>query len=528
MACGFSAFGLSRWIAAMTVAIATVIAPATAKTLRVAPHSDLKILDPIWTTALISVNHGYMVYDSLFALDAKLNVQPQMVDRYAVSGDKLTWTFTLRDGLEWHDGAPVTAEDCIASLKRWGARDAMGQKLLSYVKDFAAPDAKTVRMTLKEPYGLVLQALAKPGASVPFMMPKRVAETDPNKQITDYIGSGPFIFRQDEWRPGEKIVYVKNPKYKPRAEPASGMAGGKVAKVDRVEWIWIADPQTQVNALLNGEVDIVEAPPHDLLPMLAADKNIALFTWNAAGRQFAFRFNTLPKPFDNPKVRQAVAYALNQKDMLQSVIGDPEWYQECKSLFPCGSPLESNKGFEDKFSSNFAKARALLQEAGYDGTPIVIMQSTDIVSLSNLAPVAKSLMEKAGFKVDVQAMDWQTLVSRRTKKDPPSAGGWHAFLTSWASVDVLDPAAASFLNASCDKANFGWPCDEQLEKLRDAFARETDPAKQKAIAEAVQLREVDYPTHLQLGQYTQPVAFRKGVSGILAAPSIAFWNVEVK
>jgi len=521
------AFQLKR-LAAAAILAAALVSPAAATTLRVAPHSDLKIVDPIWTTALISVNHGYMVYDTLFALDAKLNVQPQMVDRHELSADKLTWTFTLRDGLAWHDGAPVTAEDCIASLKRWGARDAMGQKLLAYVAEFAAPDPKTIRMRLKEPYGLVLQTLAKPGANVPFMMPKRVAETDPNKQITDYTGSGPFIFKQDEWRPGVKVVYVKNPNYKPRSEPASGMAGGKIAKVDRVEWIWIADAQTQVNALLAGEVDVIEAPPHDLLPLLATDKNVALFTWNPPGRQYAFRFNVLHKPFDNPKIRQAVAYALNQKDMLQSVIGDPEWYKECKSLFPCGSPLESSKGFEDKFESNFAKARALLQEAGYDGTPIVLMQSTDIVSLSNLAPVAKSLMEKAGFKVDVQAMDWQTLVSRRTKKDPPASGGWHAFLTSWASVDVLDPVATSYLNASCDKATFGWPCDGELEKLRDAFARETDPVKQKAIAEAVQLREVEYPTHLQLGQYTQPVAYRKNVSGILAGPSIAFWNVEVK
>ena len=520
----------SRWkhIAVVLTVGAALCTSAAAKTLRVAPHSDLKIVDPIWTTALISVNHGYMVYDTLFALDGKLNVRPQMVERHEMSADKLTWTFTLRDGLEWHDGTPVTADDCIASIKRWGARDSMGQKLLSFVAGFSAPDARTIRMTLKEPYGLVIQTLAKPGANVPFMMPKRVAETDPGKQITDYTGSGPFIFKQDEWRPGEKVVYVKNPKYRPRAEPASGLAGGKVAKVDRVEWIWIADAQTQVNALLKGEVDIIEAPPHDLLPLLAADKNVGLFVWNPPGRQYAFRFNVLHKPFDNAKVRQAVAYALNQKDVLQSVIGDPEWYRECKSLFPCGSPLESAKGFEDKFDSNFAKARALLQEAGYDGTPLVIMQSTDIVSLANLAPVAKSLLEKAGFKVDVQAMDWQTLVSRRTKKDPPGAGGWHAFLTSWASVDILDPVATSYLAANCDKATFGWPCDAEIEKLRDAFARETDPAKQKEIAEAVQLRAVEYPTHLQLGQYTQPVASRKGVTGILAAPSIAFWNIEVK
>src|SRR5437763_9504243 len=229
----------SRWkqLAIAVTLGAALCTTSAAKTLRVSLHSDLKNVDPIWTTALITVNHGYMIYDTLFALDEKLAVQPQMVDRYETSADKLTWTFTLRDGLEWHDGAAVTADDCVVSLQRWGARDAMGQKLMSYVAELAAPDAKTIRMTLKEPYGLVLQTLAKPGASVPFMMPKRVAETDPQKQITDYTGSGPFIFKADEWRAGEMPAYLKNPKYRPRAEPASGLAGGKVAKVDRVEWI---------------------------------------------------------------------------------------------------------------------------------------------------------------------------------------------------------------------------------------------------------------------------------------------------
>src|SRR5438128_475929 len=284
-----------RLFLAAALAAGALVCAANAKTLRVAPHSDLKVVDPIWTTALISVNHGYMIYDTLFALDEKLIPQPQMVDRYEVSGDKLTWTFTLRDGLEWHDGTPVTAEDCIASIKRWGARDAMGQKLLSYVAELAAPDAKTIRMTMKEPYGLVIQTLAKPGANVPFMMPKRVAETDPGKQITEYTGSGPFIFKQDEWRPGEKVVYVKNPKYKPRAEPASGLAGGKVAKVDRVEWIWIADSQTQVSALIRGEVDLIQNTPYDLLPLIEKDKNLRVQIVDKAGRQFIMRFNTLAK-----------------------------------------------------------------------------------------------------------------------------------------------------------------------------------------------------------------------------------------
>jgi peptide/nickel transport system substrate-binding protein len=246
------------------------------------------------------------------------------------------------------------------------------------------------------------------------------------------------------------------------------------------------------------------------------------------GRQYAFRFNVLHKPFDNAKIRQAVAYALNQKDFLQSTIGDSKYYVVCKSLYPCGSPLETSKGWEDKLESNAAKAKELLQQAGYDGTPVVLMQSTDIASLSNLAPVAKSLLEKAGFKVDLQAMDWQTLVARRAKKDAPAAGGWNVYLTSWGSVDVLDPVSTNFLNASCEKATFGWPCDPELERLRDAFAKETDAAKQKVLAEAVSQRAAEYPTHVILGQYLQPSAFRKNIEGVLVATNVVFWNVEKK
>lgn len=515
-------------LAVLAASLSLIPCAFAESTLKVALHSDLKIIDPIWTTALISTHHGMMVYDTLFSLDEKLTVQPQMVDKWSLSEDKLTWTFTLRDGLEWHDGQPVTAEDCVASIKRWSARDGMGQKLMSFVAEIKPTDAKTFLMRMKEPYGLVLATLGKSTSNFPFMMPKRVADTDPGTQITDPVGSGPFIFKREEWKPGEKAVYVKNPKYKPRAEPASGFAGGKVVKVDRVEWIWIADPQTQVNALLNGEIDFIEAPPHDLVPLLLGDPNIKLLVVAPMGRQYAFRFNVLHKPFDNPKVRQAVAYALNQKDFLNATIGDAEYYVTCKSLYPCGSPFATTKGWEDKIESNFAKAKALLQEAGYDDTPVVLMQSTDIASLSNLAPVAKSLMEKAGLKVDLQVMDWQTLVARRAKKDPLNAGGWSAYLTSWGGVDVLDPVATNFLNASCEKATFGWPCDSELERLRDAFAKETDPIKQRSIAEAVSVRASEYPTHVVLGQYLQPSAFRKNIEGVLVASNVAFWNIEKK
>jgi peptide/nickel transport system substrate-binding protein len=516
--------------AAVMAGALAMAAPVSAQTLRVVMHSDLKIVDPIWTTAYIVRNHGYLVWDTLFAMDEKFEVKPQMVDSWKVSDDKLTYTFTLRDGLEWHDGKPVTAEDCVASIKRWAAKDSMGQKLMGATQELKVVDAKTFQLILKEPYGLVLQSLGKPSSNVPFMMPKRVADTDPNTQIAgkDVIGSGPFIFKADEWKAGEKVVYLKNPKYKPRAEPPSGLAGGKVVKIDRVEWIWIADVQTSMNALINGEIDMIESPGHDLLPALAKEKDIKLFTSNPTGLQYTFRYNVLHKPFDNPKIRHAAAVAMSQEPFLQAVIGNKDYYKTCKAMFVCGTPLETTAGMDGVLNGDSAKAQQLLKEAGYDGTPVVLMQSTDLQALANLAPVAKQQLEKAGFKVDMQSMDWQTLVSRRTKKDLPNAGGWNAFLTAWVAADILNPVMAGFFNSSCDKAMFGWPCDTEMEKLRDQFAKETDPAKQKAIVEAVQKRWLEYPTHVHLGQWNSPFALRKNVDGNMVAPVTVFWNITKK
>jgi peptide/nickel transport system substrate-binding protein len=453
-----------------------------------------------------------------------------MLEKYEISADKLTYTMSLRDGLLWHDGKPVTSEDCIASIKRWSAKDTMGQKMMSFVKEMTVVNPRTFRIVLKEPTGLVLPALGKPSSNVPFMMPRRVAETDPSTQISEFVGSGPFVFKREEWKPGDKAVYVKFAQYKPRPESPSGLAGGKVAKVDRVEWRAISDHQTAVNALLAGELDYIETPPHDLLPVVKADSNVKIVDIAPLGYQYTFRYNTLHKPFDNARVRQAVMWAFNQEDFLKAVIGDKTYYKVCPSLFPCGTPFESRKGMEGGLlvESNVSKARALLKEAGYDGTPVVLMHSTDLVVLTNLAPVAKSLMEKVGFKIDMQSMDWQTLVARRAKKDPPSAGGWNAFLTAWVAADILNPIATGFLNAACDKAMFGWPCDQEMEKLRDDFARETNPARQKAIAEAVQVRLTQYPTHIPLGQYYSPAAMRKNVDGALAAAAPVFWNIEKK
>jgi peptide/nickel transport system substrate-binding protein len=271
----------------------------------------------------------------------------------------------------------------------------------------------------------------------------------------------------------------------------------------------------------------MEAPPHDLLPLALGDANIKYFDWNSAGNQYTFRPNWLHKPFDNPKVREALFYAFNQEDFVKATVGDPKYYKLCKSYFPCGTPFANEKPLEGVLSSNFKKARELLAEAGYDGTPIVLMHSTDLQVLTNLAPVAKQLMEKAGFKVEMQSMDWQSVVSRRAKKDAPTAGGWHAFLTSWVAADITNPIFTGFMNSACDKAMFGWPCDAEIEKLRDEFARETDPGKQKAIADALQMREVKVVTHIPVGQWYLPAVMQKKVNGMLPAPAPVFWNISI-
>ena len=518
------------WIAlaALAALAASALDTRAQVTLRAVMHSDLKIVDPIWTTAYIARNHGYMIYDTLFAMDAQGEIRPQMVDKYDVSADKLLYTFTLRDGLSWHDGKPVTAEDCIASIKRWAARDTLGQKVMSFVDSMSPQGPNAFTIKLKEPTGLLIFALGKPSSNVPFMMPKRVADTDPNTQISDFTGSGPFVFKRDEWKPGDKAVYVKFDKYQPRAEPPSGLAGGKVAKVDRIEWHAMPDHLQAINALQAGEIDFIEAPPFDLHALLKADRNVQLMTLSPVGSQNMFRLNHLHKPFDNPMVRRALWYAFNQEDFLKAVIGDPDKYKVCKTLFICGTAYASDKGMDGLLESNFDKAAALLKQAGYDGTPVVLLQSSDLFWQTNLAPVAKRLMEKAGFKVDMQPMDWQSIIIRTSRKSPPEQGGWHAYLISPSAMDLVDPVSNRYLNSSCDKAFNGWPCDPEMEKLRDRFARETDPARLKEIAEAAQVRATEWTPYVPLGEWRLVSAARRNVSGFISAGPTVFWNVEKK
>jgi peptide/nickel transport system substrate-binding protein len=503
-------------------------AVAAGKTITAVMHSDLRIIDPIFTTAYITRDHGYMVYDTLVATDANFKIQPQMAD-WKVSDDKLTYTFTLRDGLKWHDGTPVTAEDCVASLKRWGKVDGMGQKLMDFTASIEATDAKTITLKLKEPYGLVLESIGKPSSRVAFMMPKRLADTPPDKQISEQIGSGPFKFVQAEFQPGVKAVYEKNPDYVPRKEPASWTAGGKVVKVDRVEWLTMADAQTAVNALQSGDIDFMENPPFDLLPVLQSNPDLTIEVLNKFGFQTLGRMNFLYPPFDNVKVRRAALLAMNQKDVLDALVGNPKFYRVCGAFFVCGTPLETEAGAEALVKgSGMAEAKKELAASGYDGTPVVIMAPGDVVTLKAQPVVAAQLLREAGFKVDLQATDWQTVVSRRASQKPPKEGGWNMFFTNWVSADVDNPVSNLSIGGQGKNGGwFGWAEDATIEKLRDQFARSSSLDEKKKLAAEIQKQAYDQVIYIPLGQFLIPSAWRKSLTGVIDGPATpVFWNID--
>jgi peptide/nickel transport system substrate-binding protein len=508
--------------------ISRASAAAGKKSLNVVMQSDLRITDPIFTTAYITRDHGYMVYDTLIATDSSFKIRPQMAD-FKVSDDRLTYTFTLRDGLKWHDGAPVTAEDCAASLKRWGRNDITALKLMEFTTSIEAADAKTIVLKLKEPYGLVLETIGKPSSLVAFMMPKRLAETPQGKPISEQIGSGPFKFVASEFQPGVKAVYEKNTDYVPRSEPPSWTAGGKVAKVDRVEWITMPDPQTAVNALQSGDVDFLETPPFEMLAILDANPDIKVESLNKFGYQTFGRMNFLIPPFDNVKVRRAALLAINQKDVLDALVGDPKYYKQCGAYFGCGTPLESEVGSGALTKGgDIEAAKKALAESGYDGTPVVILAPGDVVTLKAQPVMVAQMLRQAGFKVDLQATDWQTVVSRRTSQKPTSEGGWNMIFTYSAAADVMNPIVNQPLGGRGKNGGwFGWAEDAKIEQLKDAFLHASSPEEQKKVAEDIQKEAYDQVIYVPLGQFLAPSAWRKSLTGVLEGPATpVFWNID--
>lgn len=509
--------------------------PAAAQTippdrvLRIVPNADLQTLDPINTTAGVVQSHAHMIYDQLFGRDENQRPQPQMVGAWSVSDDALTWRFTLRDGLAFHDGAPVTATDVVASLRRWGARDPHGRQIMAITEALEADaDGKTITWRLRRPYGLMLDALSKPAGNMPAIMPARIAATDPFTAITETVGSGPFIFVRDEWVAGSRVVYRRNPNYVPRSEPAPGTAGGKVAHVDRVEWLNIANAQTAVLALIQGELDYIESPGVDFLPMLTR-RGMRIIRTNTLGAPGMIRMNHIHPPFNDPRAREALMLLVNQEEILQAMFPDPALYQVCHAFFVCGSPQETQAGVPAGLGSPAARdrARALLRDSGYDGAPIVMMDPTDNPFVHAATLVLAQQMQSVGFRTDVQAMDFASMAGRRANRRPPAEGGWHIGLTFWNGLGASDPVGNVPMQASCERAWPGWPCDPAHQALIDAFPYAANATERQRILDELQTSAYRLVPYVPYGQWYLPSAISPRVSGVLAMPgTIIAWNIR--
>ena len=481
-------------------AMAAVPVMAQESVLRFVPSSDLPTLDPSQTTARITGYMGHLVFDTLFSMDSKLTPHSQMVDNYTVSEDGLIYRFTLRDGLTWHDGTPVTSEDCIASLERFFAKDGMGGSLKANMVSLVAEDDKTFVITLSQPFGMVLDVLAKVDQPIPFMYPKSLIGEDPNVPFTVPMGSGPYIYNEKESQPGIQLVFDKNEAYVPRSEPQDMLAGGKVAGTDRIVWTFISDRQTAANALMAGEVDYVNGPPADMLPILRADSNLRVDAVDPRGELILLRFNSLNPPFDDERARKAFAMVVNQQSYLQAAVG-PDEGKECVSIYTCDSPYTTDVGTELIGNGDIETARKLVAESGYDGEPIVLLQPTDLPTVNNFALIAAQELRSIGFTVELAAADWASIIQRRAKKEPQSEGGWNMFITT-ATGGLLDTPISNLPGkTNCEAAWAGWPCDEEAEAIKAKFALTSDPAERMKIAEDFQRRVYEVMTFVPGGQY---------------------------
>ncbi len=513
--------------AALTALPSLPQAATPSGTLRFVPQADIQVLDPVISTSYNTRNFAYMVWDTLFALDAEFRPQPQMVDRWSASPDGLTYDFTLREGLLWHDRQPVRAADCVASIRRWARKSPIGMRLIESTASLDAVDDRSFRLVLKAPFGQVLEALATLSGYVPFMMPERLAATDPNTPIREIVGSGPFRFVPEEWDAGNKVVFLRNADYRPRSEPASLAAGGKVVHFERVEWISIPDASTAGNSLMAGEVDWYELPHFDLLPLLKRNRRVNVTTIDPLGSQALMRFNHLHPPFNNILARQAVAAAISQTDYMQAMAGDDANWRTCFSVYACGLPMSNEVGSE--FLSGprrMDRARELLRQSGYGGERVVVLSVAEIPAMQAMAMVTVDLLKQIGFNADLLATDQGAFFQRRANREPVDRGGWNVFNTWIVAADTANPAVSPVLQANGEAAYPGWPSDPEIEALRSQWLRATTLDEQRRIALEVQAKTFAGVNYIPVGQFFLPTAYSRSLKGVIGSPIPFFWNVE--
>ncbi len=496
-----------------------------ANTLRFVPQANLSVLDPVWTTATVTGEHGNYVFDTLYGADAKLRARPQMAESHEVSADGRTWRIRLREGLWFHDGTPVLARDCAASVARWAKRDSFGQLLDRVTESFGAADDRTIEIRLKKPFPALLDAIGKVEGPA-YIMPERLAKTDPNTAVKEMIGSGPYRFLPVDYNSGSRVAYEKFERYTPRSEPAEWMSGGKIPYFKRIEWIVIPDNATAAAALGNGEVDWWERPLVDLIPSLKKNPAVTVQVADPGGRLALMRMNHLYKPFDALKVRRAFLAAVRQEDYMRAARGDDEsLWTSCRSLFPKGTPYFADIG-DAVMPGDLNVAKRLLDASGYAGEKIVVINPTDFPDIGPLGQITNEWMKKLGVNVDFAETDWGTVVQRRASREPVTKGGWSVFHTTGSAATYASPATNYLVRGQGEAGWNGWWKSEQAETMAESWLNATDPAEQAKLAGALGRLAMEDVSAVPVGQFYLQTAFRKSISGVLQGPAPYPWNVR--
>jgi peptide/nickel transport system substrate-binding protein len=510
-------------LAGLAAGLATPALGGQARVLRFVPQAAYATPDPVWTSAIIVATHAFMVWDMLYGVDLHLTPHPQMCAGHEVSEDGLTWTFTLRDGLLFHDGAPVRAGDAVASIRRWAERDAFGQRLAGLTAEMTALDDKRLRIQLTAPFPQMLYALG----TTCFIMPERMAQIPATEPVKEFVGSGPFRFRTDQWVSGVSAVYERFDRYLPRDAPPDYLAGGKVVNFDRVEWSVQPDPGTAVAALQAGEVDWIDQPLFDLVPVLKRSAGVTVQPLDPFGLIGIIALNHLQPPFDNPAIRHALMMAVDQHEYIAAVLGDQTEYATLPvGYFTAGSPMASNAGMAALTGPrDRAAAQRMIQESGYKGEKALLMSPSDQPQMHAMAEVTASVLQDIGVAVELVAMDWGTLLTRRSSRKPIAEGGWSAFNTRLSGLGAANPGNGQ-LRGNGLKGWYGWPTAPALETAREAWFQAPDLAAQRKASEQTQLAAFEAVPYVPLGQWSQPTAFRSDLSGFVRSSNPLFWGVK--
>lgn len=510
---------------ALLLQAAATFTPTTASAesvLRYAASAEPRTMDPVVNWLSVTHQHSYLVYDTLFSLDAALKPQPQMVGSVekAEAGKGVRWLMTLRPGLAFHDGRPVAANDVVASIQRWAKRDVSGRKLVELGMVLEVVDEKRFAVSLPVDTPLLIESFAKPTAAGLFIMRAEEATTDPMTAVKEIIGSGPFRFRPDLWRTGDSMVLERNDKYVPRDEAPDFLSGGKRVKIEQLLLKVMPDDTTGANALAAGEIDYMQYLPFDFLALLERNKDVKLIGLGGIHMfQGNFRLNHASGPFADPAVRRVLWKLVDQKAIL-TAIGIPEKFRvdSCGSFFMCGTPLESEAG-AGMAKLDIEGARAELKKTGYKGEPVVMLEVSGSISQTAGHVLAENL-KAAGFTVDEQTMDWGTVLARRGKKE-----GWSIYPVYSNGVDMVSPLNHFYIANNCgDYA--GWSCDARMTRLLEDFAKAPDAAARKGISDKIQ--EVSYETvpSVMWGQFSRPAGYRTRLKNMIESSFPMFWQVE--